>query len=182
MPGFEAIAGKNIYLIGYRGTGKTTVAGLLAAQLGREWSDLDAVLEAKSGRTIRQIFAEDSESGFRELEARILDELCAIPEHVVATGGGTVLRADNRQRLQAGGVVCWLKADAETISNRLQNDPMTVERRPQLTVGGIEEVRSLLASREHLYEACADLCVDTTGRSAAQVADTILAALTSAPV
>jgi len=163
-----------LFLIGYRGSGKTTVARLLAERLGWIWSDADDVLEARHGRSIRQIFAEEGETGFRDKEAALLAEFCNLQQHVVATGGGVVLRPENRQRLREAGRVVWLTADAQTLWRRLEHDAATTERRPALTVGGLAEIEELLAVREPLYRACADLVVDTTGRSAAAVADAIL--------
>jgi shikimate kinase len=163
-----------IFLIGYRGTGKSTVARLLAAALGWDCIDADPLLEERHGRTIRQIFAAEGEAGFRDKEAALLQELCQRRQTVVATGGGVILREANRQRLKAGWVV-WLTADPATIWQRLQADATTAERRPNLTVGGLSEIEELLRVREPLYRACADLVVETTGRTPEQVAEAILA-------
>src|SRR6516225_8209056 len=88
---------KNIFLIGYRGTGKTTVAQILAERLGWSWTDADAVLEARHARNIRAIFAEEGESGFREKESAILDEIVRLDRQVIATGGGIILKPENRR-------------------------------------------------------------------------------------
>jgi shikimate kinase len=162
-----------IFLIGYRGTGKTTVARLLADQLGWPWVDADEALERHHGRTIRAIFAEEGEAGFRDKESALLEELCRLERHVVATGGGVVVRAGNRRRLQEAGWVVWLTADAATLWLRLQQDAATVGRRPDLTVGGMAEVEELLRCREPWYDACADFQVDTTGRPPGDVAAAI---------
>jgi shikimate kinase len=149
------------------------VARLLAEQLG--WSALDAddVLETRHGRSISQIFADEGEPGFRDKEAAILAELCGLRQHVIATGGGVILRAENRQRLREAGQVVWLTADPATIWQRLQKDAGTAERRPALTVGGLAEIEQLLREREPLYRACAHLVVDTVARSAEEVAAAI---------
>jgi shikimate kinase len=152
-------------LIGYRGTGKSTIARLLAARLGWSWLDADALLEERAGRTIRQVFAEEGEAGFREREATLLEELCRRERCVIATGGGVVLRPGNRERLKASGYCIWLTADAATIWQRLQADAATTERRPALTVGGQAEVEQLLHVREPLYRECANLTVHTAGRA-----------------
>src|SRR5262249_45506353 len=142
--------------------------------LGWDWLDADAVLEARHGRTIRQIFAEDGEAVFRHMEAELLEELCGARGHVIATGGGVVLRPRNRELLRASGQVVWLTADAETIWRRLQGDATTAQRRPVLTVGGLAEVRELLTVREPLYRECAHWSVDTACRGPAEVAGLIL--------
>jgi shikimate kinase len=164
-----------LFLIGYRGTGKSTVARLLAERLRWTWLDADAMLEARFGRSIRQIFQQDGEPAFRLMEAAVLEDLCRLRRHVVATGGGVVLHGHNRDRLRAAGRVVWLTADADTIWTRLKADAATAERRPALTVGGLAEVKELLRVREPLYRACADWTVDTVGRTPTQVADLILA-------
>jgi shikimate kinase len=164
-----------IFLVGYRGTGKTTVARLLAEQLGWTWLDADALLESRDGRSIRRIFAEEGEAGFRAREALLLTELCGLEQHVIATGGGGVLSAENRQRLREAGRVVWLTADPPTIWERLRQDPTTLERRPPLTVGGLAEIEELLRLREPLYRECAHWVVDTVGRSPEEVAAAILA-------
>jgi shikimate kinase len=167
-------ADRPIFLIGYRGTGKTTVARLLAARLGWKWADADELLEERFGQTIRAIFAAEGEAGFRAKEAAVLDDLCKLSRHVIATGGGIVLRPSNRTKLKTAGLVVWLSADAQTIWNRLQKDATTAERRPALTVGGLAEVVELLEARRPYYLDCADVTVDTAGRTAAGVVDVIL--------
>src|SRR5436305_15234067 len=92
-----------IFLIGPRGSGKTTVARLLAERLGWDWVDVDAALEAAAGRSVRDIFAAEGEAGFRAREAAGLAELCRRRRHVIATGGGVVLDPENRQRLREAG-------------------------------------------------------------------------------
>jgi shikimate kinase len=162
-----------IFLIGYRGTGKSTVARLLAERLGWDWLDADTVLEERAGRTIRDIFAAEGEAGFRAREAALLEELCDCQRHVIATGGGVILQEENRRRLRGGAAVVWLVADADTIWRRLQADATTAQRRPALTVGGLAEVRELLRVREPLYRECASWSVETAGRSPAEVAELI---------
>jgi shikimate kinase len=147
---------------------------LLAERLSWDWVDADEILETRYGRTIRQIFAEEGEAGFRDKEAAVLEELCRRQRLIVATGGGVILREANRARLRAAGRVIWLTADAQTIWSRLQQDPITSERRPTLTVGGLAEVEELLRGREPLYRACADMVVDTVGRSPEEIVTHIL--------
>ena len=166
-----------IFLIGYRGRGKTTVARLLAERLGWRWLDADAVLEERAGRSIRRIFEEDGEAAFRRMEAELLEELARCQRCVIATGGGVVLREDNRQRLRESGCVVWLDADAATLWRRVQGDAATAERRPNLTVGGLAEVEQLLRVRAPLYRECAQLRVESAGRPPEAVVEEILAGL-----
>jgi shikimate kinase len=170
-----------IFLIGYRGAGKTTIARLLAGRLGWSWIDADAMLEGRQGRSIRRIFAEEGEPGFREREAALLEELCGLQRHVVATGGGVILRAENQERLRSAGRVIWLTADAPTLWRRLQADATTDERRPDLTVGGLAEIEELLRVREPLYRACAHAIVDTAGRTPEQITEDILIQMSVVP-
>jgi shikimate kinase len=163
-----------LFLIGSRATGKSTVAQLLAKRIGWSWLDADTVLEQRAGQSIREIFAAGGEATFRELEATILGEMCQLQGHVIATGGGVILRADNRQRLKQHGRVVWLTCHPATLWARLHADPATRARRPDLGEGGLAEVEELLRLREPWYAECAHLIVDTTARSPAQVADAIL--------
>ena len=170
-----------IALIGYRGSGKTAVAQLVALRLGWDWVDADVEIELKAAKSIAAIFADAGEAEFRNLESKALAELIQRDQCVVALGGGVVLREENRKRLRdaAGSGRCkivWLKATPETLWERIQADPTTAARRPNLTAaGGVEEVRRLLAEREPWYVACAGISCDTQGKSAVQVADEIVA-------
>lgn len=168
-----------IRLIGYRGTGKSAVAQALALRLGFDWVDTDVELELRAGKSIAAIFADDGQEAFRDLETAILAELVDRERTVLATGGGIVLRPENRQMLRAEAMVVWLKALPETILNRLANDWATVSRRPNLTTGGIEEIREMLAVRTPLYSECANLEFDTDGKTVAAIVHEILERLPS---
>lgn len=166
-----------IVLIGYRGTGKTTVARLLSERLGYRWLDADVELEARAGKSIAQIFADDGEQAFRSLEAQVLAEALHGSSLVIAAGGGVVLRDDNRELLRRTGSVIWLEASPETLYQRIQADKSTSARRPNLTTaGGLAEVREMLALREPLYRECAKLRIDAERHPPEAVVDAILAA------
>lgn len=163
-----------LFLIGARGSGKSTVAGLLARELGWDWSDADDELEKRYGRSIRALFASEGETGFRDKESAILAELCRLPRHVIATGGGVILREANRALLRSSGRIVWLRADVETLWQRVQADEATAERRPPLTVGGRSEIEEILRLREPLYRQCADYTVNTAGRRPEEITGEIL--------
>lgn len=169
----------HLILIGYRGTGKTTVGRLLAGRLGVPFVDADACLEAKYGRSIKEVFDTEGEPAFRDKESAVLRELCQRPASVIATGGGVIQREENRRLLAESGFVVWLTADVSTIAERIQADPTTSARRPNLTVGGLAEIEQLLRAREPLYRACADLEIDAAARSPESLAETILRAWSS---
>jgi shikimate kinase len=165
----------NIILIGYRGTGKTTVGRLLAGRLARPFVDADERVETGAGKSIAEIFATEGEVAFRDRESAALAAVCSGSAHVISTGGGAVLREANRRLLTASGFVVWLTSAPETIWERLQADPVTSARRPNLTVaGGIEEVRALLAVRTLLYAETADLTVASDIQSPQEVVEAIL--------
>jgi shikimate kinase len=165
----------NLLLIGYRGTGKSAVARIVAERLGWPWVDADVELERRVGKTIAAIFADEGEAVFRDRESRLLSELVGLDRHVVALGGGVVLRAANRALIKQAANVIWLTADPETIHARVAADPTTSARRPNLTAsGGIEEIRQLLAQREPFYRECATAAVDTQNRSLHDVAQAVL--------
>lgn len=162
--------GSRVFLIGYRCTGKTTVARLLAEKLGWAWVDADEVLETRFSTTIREVFATEGEAGFRDKEEKIFTELCLLRRHIIATGGGVVLRGINRQRMREAGFVVWLTADAQTIWKRLQADPSSEDRRPPLLDGGLAEIEKMLIMREPIYRASADFVISTTGSTCDEVA------------
>jgi shikimate kinase len=173
MPSSTTIA-----LIGYRGTGKTTVARLLAEQLDFSWVDADDEIEARADQSIADLFAESGEEVFRELEAVVVAALCEREKTIIAMGGGAILREGNRKNLSQCQAVVWLKASAEAIEKRISTDPTTGARRPNLTNhGGRTEIDVLLAQREPIYRACATLEVDTEDRAPTEIAADIAAQL-----
>ena len=168
----------NVYLIGYRGVGKSSVAAELAKRLGWEFVDTDIELEKRDGRTIREIFATDGEETFRDLESKVLEDLSRREQLIVGVGGGGVLRQSNRVALQQSGKLVWLTASSDTILRRISADPHTEQRRPNLTnAGGRTEIEELLHQRAPIYRAAADLTVDTETKDPAALAEEIAAGL-----
>jgi shikimate kinase len=155
----------SIVLIGYRGSGKTTIGKRLADRLWQPFVDVDDVIVKKAGKSIKRIFDEEGEPAFRELEAQAVQEVCKLPEHVIGLGGGTLGREENRNALRdAGHKVIYLKCEPAELLRRIQSDPQTAEARPNLTPlgGGIEEVQTVLAQREPLYRQVMHAELDVT--------------------
>lgn len=160
-----------LILIGYRATGKTTLAQLLAQRLGWQWIDADVEIERRAGKTIARIFAEDGEPAFRDLEAQVIAELCGRPRLVLAAGGGAPLRAESRAAMRHAGRVVWLKARPDTIHARMTGDTTTTTRRPNLTdKNPLAEIEHLLERREPVYRETAHHTVDTEGRTPDELA------------
>ena len=172
-----------LFLVGYRATGKTTVGRLVASRLGFQFVDADGHLEAVCGKTVRDLFRDEGEADFRDRETTVLEELAtadAWNDHVISTGGGVVVRPDNRLQLRRG-FVARLTASAATIHARMTADAAAGGPRPNLTPGGgLREVEALLAAREAWYREVADVTVDTEGRSPEAVADAIVTAYRAA--
>jgi shikimate kinase len=165
----------NLILIGYRATGKTTLARLLAQRLGWDWIDADVEIERRAGKPIARIFAEDGEPAFRDLEAEVIADLCRRERLVLGAGGGAPLRPESRRVMRDSGKVVWLKALPETIHARMSGDATTASRRPNLTSkGGLEEIVHLLAKREPAYRESAHIEVDTEGKTPGQIAEEVL--------
>jgi shikimate kinase len=167
-----------VTLIGYRGTGKTSVAPPLAARLGFDVLDADAEIERRAGRTVREIFAEEGEAGFRAREREVMAEHLAKSRLVIAAGGGAVLNPETRSAMRAAGPVVWLRASVDTIERQIAADSTTRQRRPNLTAsGGRGEIEEMLKIREPIYSQCATITVDIDGRSIAAIVEEILLCL-----
>ena len=168
----------NVFLIGYRGTGKTTVGELLAEELGWAFVDSDAEIVASAGRSVAEIFADDGEAAFRILESEAIARLAAGERQVIGLGGGAILADANRQVLAERGHAVWLTAPPELLAQRLTADPNTAAQRPSLTGAPVaKEIDEVLAARTPLYRQCADLEVDTQDKTPAEIAHAIHTAL-----
>ena len=166
----------HLVLIGYRGSGKTTVGRMLAGRVGLPFVDADEHLVAAAGMTIREIFAAGGEADFRDRETRAIAELLQRPDHVIALGGGALLRAANRASLSTSNArVVYLRGDAVELHRRIVADPATAAARPALTHlgGGVQEVRHLLAGREPAYLAASSIVVDVAGRPVNDIVEAI---------
>lgn len=167
---------KQIILIGYRATGKTSVGKSLAAALCIPFFDMDHELEKRCGRSIAELVAARGWPHFRALEKELLVEIIGRDDQVVSTGGGAILHQDIWPRLKESSVVVWLTADHETICRRLMGDTQTSSQRPALTEGNLySEIASVLQEREPLYRAGAHFSVDTGELGIDEIVEIVLA-------
>ena len=170
----------NIFLIGYRATGKSTVARKIAATLGLNCVDSDVLIVQDAGMTIAEIFAAETEAGFRERESEVVARIALGDNQVVALGGGAVLCSENRAAIRNQGMVVWLQASVESVCERLTADSQTQSQRPQLTTHDLhDEVSELMERRRDIYADVADFAVDTDSLDAAEVAGEIIATLSA---
>ncbi len=164
----------NLVLVGYRGSGKTTVGLLLAERLGYRFLDLDAKITESTGRSIRDIFEAEGEEGFRVHELDALKSIRRLDRHVIALGGGAMDHPDNRVMARRLGRIVWLRAPAIVLWSRISGDESSSLNRPDLTpTGGLKEVESILARREPIYRHAAKHVVDTVSMKPSEVVDAI---------
>jgi len=168
----------NIILIGYRGSGKTTVGRQLAEQLSKTFIDVDdEICRRFGGRTIADIWQKDGECAYRDVECDVAADLCARDDHVIGLGGGTLGESAARRAVDSADAVrIYLKCDAATLLKRLSADKRSGATRPNLTKlgGGIEEIESMLAARQPTYEAVADVVLDVSRMPPQRVVEELL--------
>ncbi|MEW6171110.1 MAG: shikimate kinase [Candidatus Omnitrophota bacterium] len=161
---------KNIYLVGFMGTGKTATAKLIAKTLNRKFLDLDDLITTKEKKSITKIFEEKGEVYFRKVEKEIVKEISAQKDLIVACGGGVVIDKDNLDNLKKSGVVICLTSTPEIILERTKK----FNHRPLLNVDNpIEKIKELLIKREPFYNQ-AHYILDTTKLTPAQTKDEVL--------
>ena len=161
---------KNIVLIGFMGTGKTSVGRLVAKKLGRDFIDVDERIEKEQNRKISEIFEKDGEAAFRRLEKAAISQVASSSNAVITTGGGAVLDADNVSALKQSGLLVCLSASPETIFERVKRS----SHRPLLKGNDrMAEIKKLLAVRKPFYEK-ADMKLETDGLSSEKVAQLLL--------
>jgi shikimate kinase len=162
---------RHLVLVGLMGSGKTTVGSACATRLARPFVDTDDIVEANTGLSVSDVFAQQGETGFRRLERRALADACATPTPaVIACGGGAVLDGDNRRRLHQAGFVVWLQAPPATLMARVKDG----SERPLLHGRGTATLERLATVRAAAYEAAADALVDTEARTVPEVVDAVL--------
>jgi len=165
----------NIFLIGYRCTGKTSVGKSLATALGWPFIDADSELVRTYGSSISEIVERKGWKAFREKEKSVIKRICGFDRHVVATGGGAVLDKDNVKQMTRSGVLVWLRAGSQSIEKRMLKDEHTQDFRPPLTSKGlIEEIEETLTIRKPYYEEAMRFFVDTDDASVNEICDIVL--------
>lgn len=165
----------SLFLVGLMGAGKTTVGRSLARRLGRDFYDSDHEIEQRTGVRIPVIFEIEGESGFRKREVEAIDRLSQLANVVVATGGGAVLDALNRERLKARGLVVYLHAQPGELAKRLGRDRGS---RPLLQgVDPRTRLEELYAVRDPLYREVADVVIDTGRQSVSTLSNQLLSRL-----
>lgn len=166
---------KTIVLIGYRCTGKTTVGKKLAERLGCPFVDTDECIAAREGKTVAEIVSEGGWPLFRQREGEALAAVDRSEPMVLATGGGIIESAENREQLHQMGLVVWLTATPDVIEQRLAADENTAEGRPPLSNSDRSvEIEETLNRREPLYEETAHLIIDSAGHSIQDMVEEIL--------
>ncbi|UJF19222.1 shikimate kinase AroK [Vibrio sp. SS-MA-C1-2] len=162
---------RNIFLVGPMGAGKSTIGRQLALQLHMEFLDSDSVIEERTGADINWVFDVEGEAGFRIREEGVINDLTEQQGIVLATGGGSVISKENRNRLSARGIVVYLETTIEKQLARTQRD----KKRPLLQTDQPREVlEALAAERNPMYEDVADYVVRTDDQSAKVVANQII--------
>jgi len=165
------VSAHHLILVGMMGSGKSVVGRRVAQRLGRRFVDSDAQVEARTGRTVREIWEAEGEAAFRKLEAEALAEALAAEEPtVIAAAGGTVLDPDNRKAIEAGGTVIWLRAAPETLAARVGRR----DHRPLLGDEPLEVLARLDLERASYYREVADAVVDVDDADVEDVAEAVL--------
>lgn len=161
---------KNIVLVGFMASGKTTVGGRLAKDLHLEFVDTDDIIEEEAGKSIKEIFSDEGEEAFRCLEKKVVKEVTEKEDQVIACGGGVVLYPQNVEALKKTGVVLYLKVSPNDVRKRVGKDTA----RPLLNVANKKkQVESLLCRREKAYLEAADFIIDTSSLEADEVVEAV---------
>ena len=162
---------KNILLIGFMGTGKSTLSARLKKELDMKEVDTDMLIEKRQGMTISDIFAKKGEEAFRNMETELLKELKSERNLIISCGGGMALRDENAAVMKEAGTVVWLTAEPETILERVKHD----DSRPLLRGNkNVEFIGNLLEQRYSKYKAAADVAVATDCRTVKDICGEII--------
>ena len=163
-----------VILIGYRSSGKSTIGAILSKKLKIPFVDSDQIIVEEEGMPIKEFVARHGWEAFRAKETKVIASICSMNPCVVATGGGAVMAAGNRELLKKSGTLIYLKTPLRDIVERLKRDSQNEQTRPQFTAESLEEeTMAVLKERIPVYEAIADFTVETDGRNIRQVSDCI---------
>lgn len=166
----------HIFLIGYMGVGKSTIASMLSQKLGLPCAEMDAMIVERQGMPITEIFEKYGEDYFRDIESKLLMEFQEKDSMVVSCGGGVVLRPENAGYMRECGTVVWLTAEPETVFERVKSS----KDRPLLNQNmNVDFIRSMMEQRQKKYEAAADLTIMTDDKSIDLITEEILLQLTA---
>lgn len=159
---------RNVMLIGFMGTGKSTVAKMLGSRWGFEVVEMDALIEEREGRSINEIFAEHGEAYFRDVETSLLKEAAEKEQVVVSCGGGIVLREENIRVMKEHGTVVLLSAEPGTVYGRVCGNTDRPLLKNHMSV---EKIAEMMESRREAYQKAADLTIVTDGKSTEEICD-----------
>ena len=163
----------NITLIGYKGTGKTTVGKILSQKLQKKILSTDEEIRKRTKLTISKYVKKHGWDKFREIECIVLDDMCSLDDCIIDAGGGIVLRNENVVNIKKSGLVILLTADVKTIASRLKNDK--TEEIPMSRVASVKNyVEKILMEREEKYRMAADYAIDTSSMGPEEVCDLIM--------
>lgn len=166
---------KNIFLVGFRAVGKTTIGCLLAKKIGYSFQDTDLLISEQQGLSVNEIVIEDGWNAFRAYEKNILKTVATLSSGVIATGGGAVLHHEVWPGIKEVASVVWLTADQEIIISRIQSDNSNEDVRPSLSgKNAADEVSEILTERSPLYRTISDFSVDTGRMTVEEAAEYII--------
>ena len=161
---------KNIFLIGYMGTGKSSVAAYMAKEYSMEVLEMDEMIAMRESMNISDIFANNGEEYFRNVETRLLQEICIQENKVVSCGGGIVLRGQNVEEMRKSGTIVLLSARPETILERVKDDTSRPLLQGNKTVSYIRE---MMDKRREFYENAAEVVIQTDGKQIGEICSEI---------
>ena len=169
-----------LFLTGYRGSGKSTIAPLIARLTNGDWVDIDELVELSAQKPISHIFADDGESEFRQLEHQAIGSVVGPTNDdsplVVSLGGGAITFANNRELIAGSGKTVYLRGTVDTLWQRISTDPVSGDKRPDLTdQGGRAEVQQMLKLRNEIYESNSDFQIDIDSLTPEAIAKAIVA-------
>lgn len=163
---------KNIYLIGMRGSGKTTIAQHLAKMLDRKWVDMDVEIKAHQQKSISEIVEQEGWEAFRKVEQQVVDEVSQLDNHIISTGGGVLMFFENGKKLRESGTLVYLSAEPETLFMRLNGKG---DDRPGLKEGTLKnELEEVMKERKETYEEYANITIQTDGKTPEEITTEIL--------